>query len=255
VSSLGRFLEFSVRTSDILTSLGFYKSLGFTELESGDVWSHKYAVVSDGELCIGLHERHVDSPTITFVQQDLAKRARSMRDHGFNFNLMHLDEDVFNELGFTDRDGNMLMMLEARTFHAADESVVDSLCGSWFELSLPVQEAVRGAQFWASVAPLLLRMREEPTVHMRFDAGGVAVGLSESIALQQPSLCFRCQDKAALSALIESRNLQHERFPGFEGALVGITAPEGTTLFVFDGDFLGETYEVDESGDPSEFPG
>jgi hypothetical protein len=255
LSSLGRFLEFSARTSDILASLGFYKKLGFTELESGDVWSHKYAVVSDGVLCIGLHERSFDAPTITFVQHDLAKHARSMTDHGFKFSFMHLDEDIFNELGLVDRDGNMIRMLEARTFHAGDESIADSLCGSLLEVSLPVREAVRAAHFWASVAPVLLHMREEPTMHMRFDAGGIAVGLSESIALQQASLCFRCPDKTALSAMIESENLSHERFPGFEGAFVGIEAPEGTMLYVFDEDFLGEPYEVEESVDPSEYPG
>jgi len=79
MSSLGRFLEFSVRTPNILESLGYYKQLGFTELESGDVWSHKYAVVTDGLLCIGLHDRVFDAPSISFVQQDLAKHARSPR--------------------------------------------------------------------------------------------------------------------------------------------------------------------------------
>ena len=33
-----------------------------------------------------------------------------------------------------------------------------------------------------------------------------------------------------------------------------IHAPEGTTLFAFEEDFLGEKYEVDESGDVSDFP-
>jgi hypothetical protein len=163
MSALGRYLEFSVRTPNILESLGFYKDLGFTELESGDVWKHKYAVVSDGVLCIGLHDLKFESPTLTFVQQDLAKRARSMTDHGFDFKYMQLGEDAFNELGLTDRDGHHIEMLEARTFHAADEDDNDSACGTWFELSLPVREAVHSARFWASVAPNLLRVREEPT--------------------------------------------------------------------------------------------
>ena len=34
---LGRFLEFSVQTSNIIDSLGFYRLLGFHELEIGDV--------------------------------------------------------------------------------------------------------------------------------------------------------------------------------------------------------------------------
>ncbi len=254
MSSLGRFLEFSVRTPKIVESLGYYKTLGFEELETGDVWSHKYAVVSDGVLCIGLHDNDFHAPAITFVQPDLAKHARSMSDHGFDFSFMHLDEDVFNHLGLPDRDGHMVTMLEARTFTGGDEFDNDSLCGTWFELSLPARDAVRSARFWAAVAPNLLRMREDPTTHMRFDAGGIALGLSESIALKSPSLCFVCHDKDALTALIAKHDLPHERFPGFEGAFLVLEAPEGTNLFVFDEDFLGETYEVEESDDLSEFP-
>ena len=254
MSGLGRFLEFSVRTSNVVDSLGFYKTLGFSELETGDVWSHKYAVVSDGVLCIGLHDNDFHAPAITFVQPDLAKHARAMSDHGFDFSFMRLDEDVFNHLGLADRDGHMVTMLEARTFSGGDEFDNDSLCGTWFELSLPARDAVRSARFWAAVAPNVLRMREEPTTHMRFEAGGIALGLSESIALKSPSLCFVCHDKDALKALVAKHDLPHERFPGYEGAFLVLEAPEGTNLFVFDEDFLGEPYEVEESDDLSEYP-
>lgn len=247
MSSLGRYLEFSVRTPEILSSLGFYKQLGFSELEIGDVWSHKYAVVSDGVLCIGLHDREFDAPAITYVQQDLAKRARAMTDHGFEFSFLQLGEDAFNQLGLVDRDGHNITMLEARTFMVADENTRDSACGTWFELSLPARDVVHSALFWASVAPVVLRVREEPTTHMRFEAGGFPLGLSESIALTAPSLCFRCPDRDALFALIERHDLKHQKFPGYEGAFVAIEAPEGTTLYAFDEDFLGEAYEVDES--------
>ena len=254
MSSLGRFLEFSIRTPDIIESLSYYKLIGFTEREIGDVWTHKYAVVGDGLLDIGLHDREFDAPAITFVQHDLARRARSMTDHGFDFDVMHLEEDVFNELGLADRDGHRLSMLEARTFTGADEFDDDSILGTWFEVSLPARNAVRSARFWAPVAPNLLRMREEPTVHMRFDVGGAALGLSESIALKAPSLCFICRDKDALFAAIERHNLPHEKFPGYEGAFVALRAPEGTMLYAFDEDFLGELIEVQESDDLSEFP-
>lgn len=255
MTTIGRFLEFSVQTADILESMHFYKSLGFVELEIGDMWSHKYAVVSDGELNIGLHDRDFDGPALTFVLQDLAKHAPSMTDHGFDFSYMQLGEDSFNELRFTDRDNHTIMMLEARTFHASEEPDRDSLLGAWLELTLPVREAVSAAQFWAPIAPALLEMREEPTVHMRFDADGAPLGLSESIALQGPSLSFKCADRAALMAALEHHGMKYEKFPGFEGAFVAVEAPEGTMLYAFEEDFLGEAYEVDESDDLSEFPG
>ncbi len=55
--------------------------------------------------------------------------------------------------------------------------------------------------------------------------------------------------------LLEQRGIDYEKFPGFEGAFASLQSPEGTTLFLFDGDFLGESYEVDEAGDPADFPG
>ena len=244
---IGQFLEFSVHAPDILDSLGFYTRLGFTDQTIGDIWSHKYAVLSDGDVCIGLHDRAIDGPVLTFVHHDLARHARSMADHGFEFTHMKLDEDVFNELGFTDRDGHAVTMLEARTFTPPDEDTRDSLCGQCFEASLPVRDALHAGRFWAPLVPNLLHLREEPTTHMRFDAGNISIGLSESIALNSPSLCFRCDDKSALAATIEQDGIRHKNYPGFEGAFVELQAPEGTTIYVFDEDFLGESYVVDES--------
>ena len=44
-------------------------------------------------------------------------------------------------------------------------------------------------------------------------------------------------------------------FPGFEGAFGVMTAPEGTQLYLFEEDFLGESIEVDEDVDPEEIKG
>lgn len=248
MSQLGRFLELSVRSTDLLESLAFYKALGFCELTIGDAWSHRYAVVSDGELCIGLHDREHESPALTFVHPDVAQHARGMIDHGFELAYLHVDGDEFNRLGFTDPDGHMITIQEARTFSPPVDELDHSLCGEWFEITLPVKDATHTGRFWAPLAPVLLRMREEPTLHMRFDAAGVALGLSESIALAAPSLCFKCHDREALLAAIERHGMRHKPFPGFEGAFVEIVAPEGTRLYAFDQDFLGEPYIVEESG-------
>lgn len=243
----GRWLEYSVRTPDIIESLAFYKSLGFTELDCGDVWTHRYAVVSDGDLSIGLHDREFESPSITFVQKGLARHARSMSDHGFDFSVTRLDEDVFNEIGFRDIDGNSITLVEARTYSRAPEPPEDSLCGRWFELTLPARDVIKAARFWAPLAPAVTDVREEPTTHMRFDAGGLPLGLSESLALDRPGLCFRCQDRESLAGRVERHGIREQAFPGFEGAFSMLQAPEGTRLYLFDDDFLGEKIEVEEA--------
>jgi len=244
---LGRFLEFTIATPDILESLNFYKQLGFHELEGGEVWPHKFAVVSDGELCIGLHDRDLQSPALTFVHHEVAVEARSMTDRGYDFTYLQIDDDSFNELGFLDSDGHLITLIEARTFSKPDEDSNNSLCGRWFETTLPVRDTLRAGRFWAPLAPKLLRMREEPTTHMRFDAAGMALGLSESIALSGPSLCFRCDNREEVWIALAKHGFVHKEFPGFEGAFMAIEAPEGTTLYLFDEDFLGELIEVEET--------
>lgn len=254
MSALGAFLEVSVRCSDMLDSLSFYKSLGFREAISNDIWPHKYTVVTDGVLCIGLHEREFNAPAVTFVQRDLARHARKMSDSGTHLNVIQLDEDSFNEIGLKDNDGHQISVVEARTFNLDQEDDDNSACGTFFEISLPVKDAVRAALFWGPMAQVVEEHREEPTVHMRFDAGGIPLGISESMGLDVPSLCFKAPDKDKLPGLIERFGLNHQKFPGFEGARCVISAPEGTRLYIFDEDFLGATIEVEESDDTSTFP-
>lgn len=244
---LGRFLEFSVQCADVLESLSFYKALGFAELEIGDTWTHKYAVVTDGDICIGLHGREFDGPTVTFVHRELAAHARSMTDHGFEFTVLRIDEDVFNELTFADRDGNLISMIEARTFSPAVDDLRGSVCGRFFEITLPTRDAMRDGLFWAPLAPKILNVREEPTTHMRFLAGDMALGLSESIALDAASLCFKCDSRDTLQEAVERFGVKYRKFPGFEGAFGVLQAPEGTKLYLFDEDFLGESYVVAET--------
>ena len=57
-----------------------------------------------------------------------------------------------------------------------------------------------------------------------------------------------------LQNFLDQGSERHQKFPGFEGAFVALQAPEGTMLYAFDEDFLGDLIEVEESDDLSEFP-
>ena len=47
---------------------------------------------------------------------------------------------------------------------------------------------------------------------------------------------------------MERHGIARRAHPGYEGAAEVLVAPEGTRLYVFDRDFLGESYIVEESG-------
>jgi len=69
----GRFLELGIATPDIAASVQFYERLGFTQLLTGDAWPHRYGVLSDGRIHLGLHECSMPSPSVCFVLPELAQ--------------------------------------------------------------------------------------------------------------------------------------------------------------------------------------
>lgn len=149
---LGRFLEVSVSCPDVLRSIHAFEALGFVEIPVGDVWSHPYAVMSDGRLNIGLHRYDFDSPSLTFVQSDLEKWRDAYRVQGIELAFEKLSSESFNELGFVAPGGQMTAVLESRTFSPAPFDERDrSVLGRFSRLEIPTNNEEESREFWRKV--------------------------------------------------------------------------------------------------------
>ena len=62
---IGRFLELSIRSPDLLESLHFWESLGFVQLPTGDIRTHHYGVFTDGRALLGIHDDWCEAPTLS----------------------------------------------------------------------------------------------------------------------------------------------------------------------------------------------
>lgn len=148
---LGRFLELSVATDDIRTSVEFYERLGFTQCVTSDVWPHPYGALTDGRLVIGLHQHRFPSPSLTFVRNGIAQHIRALEAAGIEIAFRRTGEEVFNEVGFRDPAGHMVTVLEARTFSPADRGRDQpSLCGDFTQYSMPAHDFVAAQGRWES---------------------------------------------------------------------------------------------------------
>lgn len=234
----GRFLELGLAAPDILESLHFYRALGFTELATGEVWPHKYAVVTDGTLFIGLHETPVASPVLTLVQPSLRQHVLALQDAGTEFELTRLGEDEFNLALLRDPDGLGVMLVEARTYSPAPETPPGSLLGACLELALPVRDALAAAHFWAPLAPRLAAHREEPEPRFRLAVDGLVLGLGTRPALARPLLVYRVEDAAALQTAFDRLGVLPGPAPDLPGESWGtIRTPEGTNIALLKADY------------------
>jgi predicted lactoylglutathione lyase len=233
---LGRFLEISIHAPDVLDSLGFYERLGFTQASVGETWSHPYGVVTDGRLAIGLHRYEFPSPSLTFVQPDLMRRLESIEALGIDLAFRRVGADVFNEAGFTDPDGQMVALLEARTFSPVQRTTRDPSKLGWFEeIALPVRDLAVSGAFWERLGFVAAEQAEDPYPRTGLTSDSLNIGLWRTAHLERPALVFKDPEmperiRRLQEAGIEfSGELPRMLDPARNALLV---APEGTLLLL-----------------------
>jgi catechol 2,3-dioxygenase-like lactoylglutathione lyase family enzyme len=233
-----RFLEISLASANVAESIHFYLKLGFRELPTGDIWPHHYAVVTDGQLCIGLHGREQPGPAVTMIMHGVADTVQRI-DADTVVSGGRLDDDAFNEVLLTDPDGHLLALVEARTFSPGVETGGASSLGRCLEYTLPARDALEGARFWAPYAPKSLAVMETPSMHFRFDAGGLPIGISERSRQRQAFLSFACDDLATAGLAADAAGSRLEPAgKAAPGAVGWLRSPEGLGFALYEADFL-----------------
>jgi catechol 2,3-dioxygenase-like lactoylglutathione lyase family enzyme len=237
---LGRFLEVSVQAPSALESLEFYQRLGFSSAEVGETWSHPYGVVTDGRLCIGLHQYEFASPSLTFVKPDLWRNLADLEAQGIEFEFRKLGENVFNEAGFRDPNGVMVTMIEARTFSPpARDPVEVSACGYFAEFGIPSADTEAAKRFWEQLGFVAVEEFERPFRRIALTSDFLDLGLYDTRDLRSPVLTFVDPEMPARIAQIAKLGLEPSpRLPrSFDPETAAMfVAPEGTTLLLITGD-------------------
>jgi catechol 2,3-dioxygenase-like lactoylglutathione lyase family enzyme len=232
----GRFLELGIATSDIAGSVQFYERLGFPQLITGDAWPHRYGVLSDGRVHLGLHERAMPSPALTFVLPQLASAQQRLRAAKFEPELAALGEDSLHQLHLRDPAGHAVTLLEARTYSPAPAGAhSQSLCGYFSHLSLPQDDYEAAREFWERAGFVALPEEQEPFPHLPLTSDHLDLGFHRRGVFDAPLLVFECADVtktiARLRALEVPLSAQLPRGLDRRRSAL-IEAPEGSALLL-----------------------
>ena len=237
---LGRFLEVSVHAPDVAESLAFYESLGFVQAPTGEAWSHPYAVVTDGRLFIGLHQSPFESPALTWVLPDLARHVPELQALGIDFEFARLADVSMHEVGFRDTSGQMITVIEARTFSPPALSPAHATeLGYFEEFGIPTTDLARASAFWDSLGFVAFDPELEPFRRIAVASRDLNVGLYD-VDLRNPVLRF--SDPAMPERIARLRDC---RLPFVEKLPRGLRAGENAMLQAPDGTQLLLTSATD----------
>jgi hypothetical protein len=235
----GRFLELAVTSRDISASVSWYERLGFSQLLTNDIWSHPYGVLSDGHLCIGVHQRSDSSPTLTFVQPGVAGHVQALRAAGLEPHYTRLGEDDFHEVELRDPAGQAITILEARTFSPPRRGHSPSLCGWFSAWSMPTLNLEAVQAYWEHAGCVALELLDEPIVHLPLTSDHLSLALHRPRTLEAPCLVFTDPEMPRLIKTLAERDIHGspELPRGLDPAANALLeAPEGTLLLLLHAD-------------------
>ena len=233
---LGRFLEYSLATPDIQASLDFYTRLGFSQAEVGEAWIHPYAVVTDGRICLGLHQEAIPAPSMTFVKPDLFKHLETLEAIGLVFEFRRLGNDVFNEIGWLDPSGQLVRLIEARTFSPSKRRGTEtSRCGYFLEIALPAPSTDVAKAYWENFGFVGIDDTDDRLPHVSCTSDHIDLGLYDPAHLRRPTLRFEVDDVGGtLARLAEIGILPTGEIPPPLRKIPAavLVAPEGTPILL-----------------------
>ena len=225
--AFGRFLELSLPAPDVLESLDFYRRLGFAEWITGDIRRWHYAVVSDGRMTIGLHQQDVEEPTLSFVRPEVARQVRALEAQGHSFEWQRLGSDDFHEATLRTPDGQLIRMMEARTFSPADVPSRSLLGAGCAEVTQHCHDPVL-SRTWLETVGFVAENASGEDVPLHVTAPGLRLGLRTGRPQAVVSLRFRLPDPAASARVLANSDFDMKKTrDGYE-----LRAPEGTRLLI-----------------------
>lgn len=209
----------------------FYRRLGLGLAVTNDIWRHQYAAVTDGKVALGLHAYDFPSPSLTWVHPGLASYLPRLVDAGIEFEFLKTGEEEFHEAGFRDPDGQMVAVLEARTFSPPDTLPDPPVIGYFREYRFPVRNTKDSAAFWEPLGFVAIPGDQDGTLVLTSDGIDLCVHEARPAA---PVLVYASLDLGATTAELVSRGVvgRPAEDPIIGGDAVELTAPEGSRILV-----------------------
>jgi hypothetical protein len=149
-------------------------------------------VLTDGRIYLGLHQMPFDSPALSFVHPGVARYAAQLAAHGVELSYQRTAEHEFHNVGLKDPAGQMLVLLEARTYSPLVRGPQRTpLCGYFEEFSIPSTDFAQSQAFWEPLGFVATAATEHPYPRLPLTSDHLDLAFHVPRMLQQPMLVFR----------------------------------------------------------------
>ena len=204
--------------------------------EVGEAWPHPYAVVTDGRICIGLHQEFT-APSPHLCQAGLASASGCSRKTWVAFRVSPSRQRCVQRarlarpFGSSDTAGRGPHFQPEQTLHATDTS----LCGYFLEIALPAAKRDAAKEFWEKFGFVGMEEPDAVLPHVSCTSDSVDIGLYEPAHVLTAHAAIRCRRRRRYALRGWPKRDIADRSSTATAAAAScrvLTAPEGTPILL-----------------------
>lgn len=251
---LGPKIEISLSVTNLSKSLRFYAKLGFEKVDGGEK-PYPWAVVSDGQFHLGLHQREFSSPTLSYFGRILADRMAYLPKLGVRLNHIQklgpiiqgmqnrelLFRVKFLTAEFESPEGQRVLLADVssdaattpagRKFFSKYEALV--------EISLKTKDVNVSVAYWKQLGFECVREGDQPYPWAVVSDGLIRLGFHQTTKLTQPTITYFVPDMPERLKRLRRKGVKFKaEQKDKQGRRVGavIESPDGQRFFLFTGE-------------------
>jgi hypothetical protein len=155
---------------------------------------------------------------------------------GMEFEFRRLGNDVFNEVGWFDPSGQLVRLIEARTFSPSKRDGNDtSRCGYFLEIALPTPTLEAAKTYWEQFGFVGIDETQDRLPHVSCTSDYIDLGLYNPAHLRRSTLRFEVDDVGGTLARLADIGISPTGeipAPLRQIPAAVLTAPEGTPILL-----------------------
>lgn len=243
---LGDIVAYTITTTDLERSLGFYESVGFAEVMRAD-WPFPWIQVSDGVVLIMLRKDTVPYMALTYYVKDINKVVKPLEKAGIAFLQKPGPKDRLKRYvlqspdgalislvnvidGFRQPAGRGMMQLSQHEYNDP-ANYHNHTIGMFGEYAQPVADLGVSVAFWKKLGFDVLSEFAAPYPWAILSDGVSVIGLHQTDHFSKPALTYFASDMAERVAILVSHGLVPLSGEGTGNAV--FSTPEGQLLFLY----------------------
>ncbi len=229
----GNYVQVSLSSDSLDTSLDYYRKLGFQEIEIHKSTPVPWALISDGFQIYMISQNNFPSPSLTYFGSNLDEDLPGLESTGLKPQRTVDEAGRLQSAVLVDPNGLGISLINMGSQGLPRPDISDStITGIFREISIPTPNLTESLVFWKNLGFIVTSEAVEPYPVAILSDNKIHIGLHQTTLFTSPALTYHSSNIEKVREYLTTLDLPFEPFAeNLNG--IRMRSPDGQLIFIF----------------------